>query len=361
MVRLEGQHGGIAWEAKSGNPNPTYRLARFGEQPEQFTARADELMDLWCDYWAHGLRLRSAIELPLPSSLPLDASLAPDVTIRCGDLPAAISRPIAERRLTAVGRRGFWQATGSEFLIEVEKAGRFYVGDGGEVRVRPNAEVAETGRFFVRVLLPLLLQQKGLVTLHASAVATATGAVLFLGSSGAGKSTLAAALTQLGHPLMADDVAAVAEAANGQVEVLPATPRTKLRTDAMECLSLNTEAHERVNGLGKFYVSPPSFRSSPLPVRTIYLLEKAPPDAEFAIKTLSKLDALQALSAHTYKRIYLFRLGRRTMHLQRLSELVRQASMHRVTRPDGALQARELALRVLAHFANARSLVARQP
>ena len=51
----------------------------------------------------------------------------------------------------------------------------------------------------------------------------------------------------------------------------------------------------------------------------LYLLEKAPPDAAFTIEALSKIDALRALSTHTYKRIYLFRLGRWAMHWQRLS------------------------------------------
>ena len=314
------------------------------------------MIEVWRNYWAHGLRLRSVIELPLPLSLPHDASLAPDVTIRLGDLPAAISRPIAERRLTAADRRGFWQATGSEFLMDVENAGRFHVIGGSEVRVRPGADVALAGRIFVRALLPLLLQQRGLATLHASAVATDAGAVLFLGSSGAGKSSLAAALAQLGRPLMADDVAAVARASDGQMEVLPATPRTKLCADAMEQLGLSAEEHVKVNGSAKFFFGPSCFHSSPLPVYALYLLEKAQPDAAFTIEALSKIDALRALSTHTYKRIYLFRLGRWAMHWQRLSELVRQVPMHRVTRSDGALQARELALRVLAHCTDARSL-----
>ena len=216
--------------------------------------------DSWHCYLAHGLRLRSAIELPLPPSAPLDSSRPPDVVIRYGDVPAALRQPIAKRRLTSVGRRGFWEATRSAFLMDVENAGRFHVEGGREVRLRPNASLDEVGQLLVRVLLPLLLQQRGLTTLHASAVATSAGAVLFLGPSGAGKSSLASALTELGHPLLGDDLMALEKTADGRTKVLPAAPQTKLRPDAAEHLGLHTKGRGKACAAGKFY-----FQSRPFP------------------------------------------------------------------------------------------------
>lgn len=75
--------------------------------------------------------------------------------------------------------------------------------------------------------LVLCLAADGVTCLHASAVRTGAGAVLFLGDSGSGKSTLAARLGAGGHPLLADDVLPV-EARGSAVDALPAFPQLKL-------------------------------------------------------------------------------------------------------------------------------------
>jgi hypothetical protein len=53
--------------------------------------------------------------------------------------------------------------------------------------------------------VPRALTLRGLLVLHASAVATPWGAIGFLGASGTGKSTLAAALAREGWPHLSDD------------------------------------------------------------------------------------------------------------------------------------------------------------
>lgn len=72
--------------------------------------------------------------------------------------------------------------------------------------------------------LPLLLFARGLLCLHASAVAQGGAAVLFLGDSGRGKSTLAA---RLGAPRLADDIVPCSGEAGG-IQVLPHFPQLKL-------------------------------------------------------------------------------------------------------------------------------------
>ena len=54
-----------------------------------------------------------------------------------------------------------------------------------------------------------LLQQQGLIVLHAAAVRLGHRAVALLGTSGSGKSTLAAALLARGHRLLAEDILAI--------------------------------------------------------------------------------------------------------------------------------------------------------
>src|SRR5262249_25236419 len=52
--------------------------------------------------------------------------------------------------------------------------------------------------------LAVLLRQRGLLVLHASAVQVAHGAIAFLASSGGGKSTLAASFYTRGHAVVTD-------------------------------------------------------------------------------------------------------------------------------------------------------------
>ena len=69
-----------------------------------------------------------------------------------------------------------------------------------------------------------LLQQRGVMTLHASAIETQAGAVLFAGPSGIGKSSLAAALVERGNTMLADDVTGVVLDAAGRPVALSAFP-----------------------------------------------------------------------------------------------------------------------------------------
>ncbi len=82
--------------------------------------------------------------------------------------------------------------------------------------------------FFASSPFTALLQQRGVATLHAAAVATEAGAVMLLGRSGIGKSSLAAALVERGYPLLADDVTGVMLDAGGRPVALPAFAHQRL-------------------------------------------------------------------------------------------------------------------------------------
>ena len=60
--------------------------------------------------------------------------------------------------------------------------------------------------YLLGTIFVVLCQQRGLLPLHASAIAAESGVVAFLARSGQGKSTLAAHLAQRGFRVLADDV-----------------------------------------------------------------------------------------------------------------------------------------------------------
>jgi hypothetical protein len=95
--------------------------------------------------------------------------------------------------------------------------------------------VENAATYLVGPVLGLLLRLRGVVCLHASAVAIGDRAVAFVGSEGAGKSTTAAALAQRGHAVISDDVAALVEQ-EGRFSVLPAYPHLSLWPDSVEML-----------------------------------------------------------------------------------------------------------------------------
>jgi hypothetical protein len=81
-------------------------------------------------------------------------------------------------------------------------------------------------------VLAMLLHQRGLLSLHASAIAVDGSAVVFLGEKGQGKSTIAAGLYARGHTLIADDLVAIDVGKYGEATVLPGFPQLKLMPDA---------------------------------------------------------------------------------------------------------------------------------
>ncbi len=117
--------------------------------------------------------------------------------------------------------------------LRVAGVGRFAVAlDGSFVacvtseRTPEDADVAEA---VLGPALTLALALQGTFCLHASAVASECGALLFLGASAAGKSTLASGLSRSGRAfgLLTDDITPIVPSPAG-VEVWPHFPQPKL-------------------------------------------------------------------------------------------------------------------------------------
>jgi len=122
-----------------------------------------------------------------------------DVTIRRGAVPHELLDSEAEGPT--------WQCAGNRVLIAFPWGMRFLV-EGGE-RIRYTAP-DDFGPLDLRLFLlgtawPALALQRGLLPLHASAVARGEDIYAFTAPSGNGKSTLGAALSTRGYHFFADD------------------------------------------------------------------------------------------------------------------------------------------------------------
>ncbi|MCI0530310.1 MAG: hypothetical protein L0Y56_22930, partial [Nitrospira sp.] len=122
-------------------------------------------------YIAYGLGFQS--ELILPELVPSD--VPPEVTVHLAEV--------------APCPRG---KTGKANLLSAETTvGKFFVVGNDEIVIQPvpGVEEAQLRLFLLGPVMAMLLRQRGLLVLHASAVAIDNGAVAFLGDTGWGKST----------------------------------------------------------------------------------------------------------------------------------------------------------------------------
>ena len=88
--------------------------------------------------------------------------------------------------------------------------------------------------------LGVLLQQRGLLVLHASSVAIEGHAMAFLGWKGYGKSTTAALMYTRGYELLADDIVAIDMSDTDNPAVLPGFGQIKLWPDSVAMLGIES-------------------------------------------------------------------------------------------------------------------------
>lgn len=163
----------------------------------------------------------------------------------------------------------------------------FFYGDGARFAVRrdgsevwadwpENYTLEDACTYLLGPIMGFVLRLRGIICLHASAVAVGGCAVVFVGASGAGKSTLAAALGLRGFPVLSDDIVALTEKPASFL-VQPGYPRVNLWPDSVRALfgsedtlpSITPTWDKRYLGLDH---NGSQFARQPLPLRVIYFL-----------------------------------------------------------------------------------------
>lgn len=228
------------------------------------TAKKSKTMHL---YRCYGLQVESEVEIP--EFTPSDHGVT-DVKIRYGN----VSKPEGKRE-----EGGFLTVqSGSEATtVWAEHAGGIEARHGRELVISPLEGAEENGfRFFVSGIgMSLILYQRNISSLHASAVVVEDEAVAFVGGKGMGKSTTAAAFHKEGHPVVTDDVLPY-RAKTEPVDVIPAFPHLKLFSDSVEAVfDEDPDSHPRLDPRGdkRTRSVEPGFRAESLPLRCVYVLE----------------------------------------------------------------------------------------
>jgi hypothetical protein len=184
--------------------------------------------------------------------------------------------------------------------------------------------------FLLGPALAVLLYQRGLLVLHASAVAMDGGVVAFLGGSGWGKSTIAASLHQRGYSLVADDAVAV-QIEGDRITAWPGYPRIKVWPDTALALGHPEESLPRLHPQGEkrdLRVSGGAPQAA-LPLRCLYVLEEGP---HYEIASYGKQQAWMELVRHSYG-IRLRHAVDAAAHFSRCVTLAKAVPVRRLIRP----------------------------
>jgi len=183
-------------------------------------------------YHAYGLTIRVPFACPALTPPAIGSVVAAvDVDVQ--------ERPVPRRMRARWAGEASWDAAPGLFLLRGgPRAGRFLV-EAGNVTFERNAGCndAALARCFTDQVLAALLRHRGLLVLHANAVAAPDGVIVIGGESGVGKSTTLAALLERGCRMLSDDVTALRRGgASGSVEVVPGAAQTHLTEHAAENL-----------------------------------------------------------------------------------------------------------------------------
>jgi len=260
-----------------------------------------------------GLRLRANREIPWISHLRPSAVDLRDVT--------SFGQAGAEGRTGGIGLSALLGDTPTGVTCDLSPAGLTIRATGfGEVLVsadgrlltwRPCDDAArQRPELILGPGLVLALALQNIFCLHASAVLSPAGAVLFAGPSGAGKSTLAARLSaQHGFRRLTDDITPFTADASGCL-VLPHFPQLKLPPESQHPAD-----------------APPRY-----PIARLYLLTECDPDAPVREEPVPPSVAALSVCGHAVaSRLFPERLMTSLLHAS--AALVENAQVRRLLYP----------------------------
>lgn len=240
-------------------------------------------------YTAYGLGIHSTLPLPELKASKTEA----DIVIRQEKLQL-------ESPQTDQENPSCW-AINEDIYILWKGLGKCLMRNGEEIIIDSASEIELPilRLFLLGGALPIVLSQRGLLVLHASAVEIDGQAVAFLGAKGSGKSTMAAMLHRRGHNFITDDTLAVQVSQHQQPLVFPSFGRFKLWSDSVTALGQKPELLPKISSVvDKRHCSVTNnIVEQPIPLRCVYVLGQ---DPVLAIKPLSSSQSLLELIRHTY-------------------------------------------------------------
>ena len=286
-------------------------------------------------YYAYGLNIASDLECP---ELLRGDGAAADVRVRLGAVPACLDSPKAQDT--------FYQVAPTQFILNIEHVARFFVGNGNEIVIEraPEATDGDLRVFLLGTVIGVLLHQRGVLPLHASAIETRLGAVAFAGEVGCGKSTLAAAFHRRGYRVLADDVCAVSLDQEGKPLLTPAYPQLNLWADTLAHIGEAKEDLRRTRSVTEKYGRSvrEGFSMLPVPLCGVYELRKMD-SAHPSLARVTGREKMWLLRDNTFRLFARAGMGDGERYLQMALAVAQHIRAARVSRPRESFLLEELA------------------
>jgi hypothetical protein len=288
-------------------------------------------------YHAYGLKIDS--EIPIPEFV-INSFEHPDLVIR--------SIPYAETPEDLIPENLYFYSVEGNTLMNIPSIGIFSIRQGCEINVtlEDGVNFDQLHLYLTGNIFAFLLLQRGYFVLHASAACVDGRAAAFLGMPGAGKSSVVAALYQIGHTILVDDVTAVDLNLN-PARVIPAFPQIKLDVEAAKILGIDPHTLITLDGLeekrGFRFVE--RFSETNQPLSKIYILSD---QGDQIFHRLPSQDAIVELVRNSYPTRFAQAGG--ADHFLKCVELVNRVPVFRLRRPSTLEGLREFAALVANHI-----------
>jgi hypothetical protein len=284
-------------------------------------------------YKAYGLSIDSDIQLPelLPLEPQGNRDLPPGgeserrhVSIRLGPVDRSSAPP-------PLGATVHWARPGDVCLVYPD-VGVYHVVGGNRITVHLNPDANERALrlYLLGPVLGILLHQRNLLVIHASAVSVDGHVAVFAADKGEGKSTLAAVMHARGHQLVTDDLLPVDLTDPRKLLVEPGFPQLKLMPEAAAQLTSDVDSLPRLH---------PDFdkRATPirelarqrLPLSRIFILQTADEDA---IEPIAPQQRFIELVRHSYLAILLGATGEGAHHFRQVVALAQNVPVLKLKR-----------------------------
>jgi hypothetical protein len=213
----------------------------------------------------------------------------------------------------------------------------------------------DTATYLLGPVMGFVMLLRGVVCLHASAVAIGNEAVALVGPAGSGKSTTAAAFAERGYSVLAEDVVTIDDRED-RFLVRPGYPCIRLWPASVKALYGSEDRLPKLTpNWDKCYLDlSDQFQGEPLPLTAIYQLGERRHDARAPfIETLDRAEGLMSLIANTYA-TKLIDKQMRAREFELLTRVVSHVPVRRVTPHADVTRIHELCDRILNDFISHR-------
>ncbi|HLM24888.1 MAG TPA: hypothetical protein VK274_07495 [Pyrinomonadaceae bacterium] len=211
----------------------------------------------------------------------------------------------------------------------------------------------DTATYLLGPVMGFVMLLRGVVCLHASAVAIGDEAIGLVGPAGSGKSTTAAAFSDRGYRVLAEDVLTLDDR-HDHFMVRPGYPCIRLWPAAVKTL-YESETHlpKLTPNWDKCYLDlGGQFQGKPLALAAIYQLGERRHDAGAPfVETLDRAEGLMSLIANTYA-TKLMDKQMRAREFELLTRVVNHVPIQRVTPHADVKRIPELCDRILDDFSH---------